>query len=99
MTGDGTPKDDVKVPDSDLGKDIQAGFDEGKDLLVTIISAMSEEQVSLPYFLWLLTSFPPLYRCPYAHCHFLGHFLQGSPQGQLIGVYIFPYIGPREAPR
>ncbi|KIK09535.1 hypothetical protein K443DRAFT_671436 [Laccaria amethystina LaAM-08-1] len=44
MTQDGTPKDDVKVPDSDLGKDIQAQFDDGKDLLVTIISAMGEEQ-------------------------------------------------------
>jgi len=44
MTTDGTPKDDVKVPDSDLGKEIQAAFDEGKDLLVTIISAMGEEQ-------------------------------------------------------
>ncbi|EDR09407.1 uncharacterized protein LACBIDRAFT_192615 [Laccaria bicolor S238N-H82] len=44
MTQDGTPKDDVKVPDSDLGKDIQGQFDDGKDLLVTIISAMGEEQ-------------------------------------------------------
>ena len=45
MTQDGTAKDDVKVPDSDLGKEIQAQFDDGKDLLVTIISAMGEEQV------------------------------------------------------
>ncbi|KAG9311029.1 initiation factor 5a [Chiua virens] len=44
MTQDGSGKDDVKVPDSDLGKDIQRDFDEGKDLLVTIISAMGEEQ-------------------------------------------------------
>ncbi|KAK2466604.1 hypothetical protein APHAL10511_000862 [Amanita phalloides] len=44
MTQDGIPKDDVKVPDTDLGKEIQAGFDEGKDLLVTIVSAMGEEQ-------------------------------------------------------
>ncbi|KAJ3500357.1 hypothetical protein NLJ89_g9835 [Agrocybe chaxingu] len=44
MTTDGTAKDDVRVPDGDIGKDIQAGFDEGKDLLVTIISAMGEEQ-------------------------------------------------------
>jgi translation initiation factor 5A len=43
MTQDGTAKDDVKVPDSDVGKEIQAGFEEGKDLLVTIISAMGEE--------------------------------------------------------
>ena len=44
MTQDGTPKDDVKVPDGDIGKEIQAGFDDGKDLLVTIVSAMGEEQ-------------------------------------------------------
>ncbi|KAJ2972239.1 hypothetical protein NUW54_g12314 [Trametes sanguinea] len=44
MTQDGTPKDDVKLPEGDLGKQIQADFDEGKDLLVTIVSAMGEEQ-------------------------------------------------------
>ncbi|KAK7686818.1 translation initiation factor eIF5A [Cerrena zonata] len=43
MTADGDTKDDVKVPDGDLGEDIQSGFDDGKDLLVTIISAMGEE--------------------------------------------------------
>ena len=45
MTGEGVAKDDVKVPDSELGKQIQDDFDAGKDLLVTIISAMGEEQV------------------------------------------------------
>jgi translation initiation factor 5A len=44
MTNDGTAKDDVKVPDSDLGKQIIADFENGSDLLVTIISAMGEEQ-------------------------------------------------------
>ncbi|KAF7420799.1 Eukaryotic translation initiation factor 5A [Pleurotus ostreatus] len=44
MTADGAAKDDVKVPEGDLGKQIQADFDEGKDLLVTIVSAMGEEQ-------------------------------------------------------
>ncbi|KAJ7353423.1 eukaryotic translation initiation factor 5A [Mycena albidolilacea] len=44
MTQDGVPKDDVKVPEGDLGREIQAGFDNGQDLLVTIISAMGEEQ-------------------------------------------------------
>lgn len=47
MTQDGAAKDDVRVPEGDLGKQIQADFDEGKDLLVTIVSAMGEEQVSL----------------------------------------------------
>ncbi|KZT68104.1 eukaryotic translation initiation factor 5A-2 [Daedalea quercina L-15889] len=44
MTTDGTPKDDVRVPEGDIGKDITDAFEEGKDLLVTIISAMNEEQ-------------------------------------------------------
>lgn len=46
MTQDGTPKDDVKVPDSDIGKTMQKDFEDNKDLLVTIVAAMGEEQVS-----------------------------------------------------
>ena len=78
MTQDGTPKDDVKVPDSDLGKDIQAQFDDGKDLLVTIISAMGEEQVCLFYLLGgreLHTN---------AFNLLTGHLFQGGSQGLLI---------------
>ncbi|KAL9932445.1 hypothetical protein V8E36_008562 [Tilletia maclaganii] len=44
MTGDGGSKDDVKVPEGEIGDNIQKDFDDGKDLLVTIISAMGEEQ-------------------------------------------------------
>ena len=44
MTQDGTSKDDVKVPEGDLGKQIEEDFEAGKDLLVTIVSAMGEEQ-------------------------------------------------------
>nr|QXO15392.1 eukaryotic translation initiation factor 5A [Pleurotus tuber-regium] len=44
MSADGNSKDDVRVPDGDLGKQISDDFDAGKDLLVTIISAMNEEQ-------------------------------------------------------
>lgn len=47
MTQDGTAKDDVKVPEGDIGTQVQNDFDEGKDLLVTIVSAMGEEQVCL----------------------------------------------------
>lgn len=43
MTNDGSTKDDVKAPEGELGEKMQAEFDEGKDLLVTIISAMNEE--------------------------------------------------------
>jgi translation initiation factor 5A len=44
MSGDGTSKDDVKMPEGEIGDQISSQFDEGKDLLVTIISAMGEEQ-------------------------------------------------------
>ena len=44
MLQDGTAKDDVKVPEGDLGKQIEEDFEAGKDLLVTIVSAMGEEQ-------------------------------------------------------
>ncbi|KAA8917306.1 hypothetical protein TRICI_000538 [Trichomonascus ciferrii] len=43
MTNDGDTKDDVKLPENELGDRLQAEFDEGKDLLVTIIAAMGEE--------------------------------------------------------
>jgi len=44
MDSDGSPKDDVKVPDSDIGKEMKTAFDDGRDLLITIIAAMGEEQ-------------------------------------------------------
>ena len=40
MDGDGNSKDDVKIPESDLGKEIEAAFEDGKDCMVTIIAAM-----------------------------------------------------------
>ena len=43
MLADGTPKDDVKLPEGELGDKIQVDFDEGKELVVTIVSAMGEE--------------------------------------------------------
>ena len=48
MTNEGAPKDDVQLPPGDLGKQIQAAFDDGKDLLVTVIFSMDEEQVCVP---------------------------------------------------
>ncbi|KAK9385207.1 translation protein SH3-like domain-containing protein [Lipomyces mesembrius] len=43
MTSDGATKDDVKVPDGDLGSKLESEFDDGKELIVTIVSAMGEE--------------------------------------------------------
>ncbi|KZP30115.1 initiation factor 5a (eif-5a) [Athelia psychrophila] len=45
MDGDGKSKDDVKVPeDPVLSKQIQDDFEAGKDLMITIVAAMGEEQ-------------------------------------------------------
>ena len=43
MNMDGDTKDDVKAPEGELGDQIQTAFDDGKDLMVTVISAMGEE--------------------------------------------------------
>ncbi|GAW01723.1 eukaryotic translation initiation factor 5A-2 [Lentinula edodes] len=44
MTADGTLKSDVKVPEGDIGKAIQEDHEQGKEILVTIVSSMGEEQ-------------------------------------------------------
>ncbi|KAG1138164.1 hypothetical protein G6F37_010716 [Rhizopus arrhizus] len=43
MTQDGNTKDDVKLPEGELGETLEAEFEEGKDLLVTVVTAMGEE--------------------------------------------------------
>lgn len=43
MTAEGDTKDDVKLPETEMGDEINAGFEEGKDLLITIQTAMGEE--------------------------------------------------------
>ncbi|KZV94977.1 translation initiation factor eIF-5A [Exidia glandulosa HHB12029] len=36
--------DDVKIPEGDIGKQIETEFKEGKELLITVVAAMGEEQ-------------------------------------------------------
>lgn len=43
MNEDGSTKDDVKIPDNEIGKAIEVAFGEGKDLLISVTSAMGEE--------------------------------------------------------
>ena len=43
MTQAGDMKDDVKLPDGDLGDKIEAEFEEGKELLISVLTAMGEE--------------------------------------------------------
>lgn len=43
MSQEGNAKDDVKLPESEVGEQIQQFFEDGKDAIVTIVSAMGEE--------------------------------------------------------
>lgn len=43
MQASGETKDDIKVPEGELGDKIQQDFSAGKELLVSVISAMGEE--------------------------------------------------------
>ncbi|ORY02081.1 eukaryotic translation initiation factor 5A-2 [Basidiobolus meristosporus CBS 931.73] len=45
MLNDGSMKDDVKQPEGELGDKMEEEFNEGKEILVTVISAMGEEAV------------------------------------------------------
>ncbi|KAI9265040.1 translation protein SH3-like domain-containing protein [Phascolomyces articulosus] len=43
MLEDGSTKEDVKLPDNEIGQQMEADFEEGKDLLVSVVAAMGEE--------------------------------------------------------
>merc|ERR1712093_337272 len=43
MTTEGGEKNDVKVPDNEVGEQIEKDFEDGKELVVTIVTAMGEE--------------------------------------------------------
>lgn len=43
MLSSGETKDDVKVPEGELGEQIMSMFDDGKELIVTVIKALGEE--------------------------------------------------------
>ncbi|PNX64113.1 eukaryotic translation initiation factor 5a-2-like protein, partial [Trifolium pratense] len=46
LTDNGSTKDDLKLPtDDSLLTQIKDGFAEGKDLVVSVMSAMGEEQI------------------------------------------------------
>ncbi|KAI8882147.1 eukaryotic translation initiation factor 5A [Backusella circina FSU 941] len=43
MLQDGSTKDDVKLPEGELGEKIEEAFDNGDELIVSVVSAMGEE--------------------------------------------------------
>lgn len=38
-------RDDLKVPENDIGESMKKGMDEGKELIVTVLSAMNEDMI------------------------------------------------------
>lgn len=43
MSADGATKDDIKVPEGELGEKLAADFDDGKELVVSVLAAMGQE--------------------------------------------------------
>ena len=43
MTNEGATKDDVKVPEGELGEKLRPDFEEGKEIYVSVTKAMNEE--------------------------------------------------------
>ncbi|MBB6682322.1 hypothetical protein H4O20_12790, partial [Aequorivita sp. 609] len=43
MMDNGDVREDLRVPDGDLGKEIESKFAAGEEMLVTVLSAMGEE--------------------------------------------------------
>lgn len=43
MLQDGSTKDDVKLPEGELGEKMEEAFDNGDELIVSVVSAMGEE--------------------------------------------------------
>jgi translation initiation factor 5A len=45
LKDDGSTKDDLNLPVGELGEQIKAAFDDGKDLLVSVLAAMGMEAI------------------------------------------------------
>ena len=45
MDDDGEQKADLKIPDDDIGKEVQQKFDDGEQFSVTVLSACGEERI------------------------------------------------------
>ncbi len=44
-TKQGETKDDLELPEGDMGKKIRQAFDDGKEVTLTVLSAMGYEQI------------------------------------------------------
>ena len=43
MEDSGDTREDIKLPEGDIGKEIQTKYDNGEQFFVTVISAMGDE--------------------------------------------------------
>jgi len=46
LNSDGTTKDDLKLPEGELGAQLKTEFDSGKELVVTVIGALGSEAIT-----------------------------------------------------
>lgn len=46
LNSDGKTKDDLKVPEGELGQELKAEFDTGKELVVTVVGALGQEHIT-----------------------------------------------------
>lgn len=85
MLDSGETKEDVKVPEGELGEQIQNDFDEGKDLIVGIVAAMGEEHcLSGMYILLVFVVVCHLQQVSLTHTSFSFFNSQGISQISLI---------------
>jgi translation initiation factor 5A len=47
MRTDGSSKDDVKIPEGQIGDDIEKAFETGNEVTVTIIAAMGKSPTNM----------------------------------------------------
>ena len=45
MTSEGVTKEDMRLPTGDLGEQVKEMFEEGKPVIISVISAMGEEKI------------------------------------------------------
>ena len=45
MEDNGDMREDLKIPEGDLGKEIQSKFDNGDEFMCTVLKAVGEEQI------------------------------------------------------
>merc|ERR1712212_945608 len=48
MDDDGEPKDDLKIPDDDVGNDVPPKFTDGEQFSVTVLSALVRKELLVP---------------------------------------------------